>query len=681
MSPGLFWRDSGELAAAGFGLGVAHPTGFPLYMMMCKAATFLPLGHIAFRINLVSAVCAALLVVVTYRLIQRIVGNSDPITRGSAAAAALILGLGQTVFLHATTAEIYIPNALGIALFVTLMVDVLDSGSSRLLRAAAVLTGLAAGLHASFAFIAAVGWVVVITRRRQTLRADILWSAVLGLSAALVVLYLPVRAAAGPWRNWGDPSSASALWDHLSGGRIRRSFGSQMGSGAPLDVNLSLAVFQLADQVSWSGLFGVVGLVLLCLRRLHVGVLLFGVFLADLFFTTVLNPMGIADQQTGVISVLATAIAAGTGGALVGQRVVTRHFSKAFSGTLVFIAVLGLGAPAIFAGGRSRDLRRLQHPADLGEQIFDWAAPGSLVLVSGDDLASITTYQQGVERRRPDVTTLVKQHATDLAYIDHLRSYGSLHLTDAFREAVAGGASGPQVLQLLLDEHQEKRPIYWEVGDTRLDSIVIDDLRPDLPISRLFGEPIDDVQKRMINFRYRWRNISNGPWPGSSLRTLSRRFSLLGTFYMRRGNRGAASLFTGEAFLMDNSDAQVVNNYALMLQMDGAQRQAESQFRKVVLLRPEYALGWYNLGVSLFNRGIRAEAAAAFSEAARLGRDPGRAVKMAFYMAILEANAGDTDRALLLASAALDQASGPIKADIEGFLAQVLSLVSAEARP
>src|SRR5438067_64490 len=54
-APGLYLRDAGELSTAAFTLGVAHETGFALWCLLGKAATLVPLGEVATRVTLLSA--------------------------------------------------------------------------------------------------------------------------------------------------------------------------------------------------------------------------------------------------------------------------------------------------------------------------------------------------------------------------------------------------------------------------------------------------------------------------------------------------------------------------------------------------------------------------------------------------------------------------------------------------
>jgi len=60
LAPAVTLTDSGELIVAAYGLGVAHPPGTPLWVMLAHLASLLPVGSVAVRINFSSAVFAAL---------------------------------------------------------------------------------------------------------------------------------------------------------------------------------------------------------------------------------------------------------------------------------------------------------------------------------------------------------------------------------------------------------------------------------------------------------------------------------------------------------------------------------------------------------------------------------------------------------------------------------------------
>src|ERR1041385_7383906 len=60
LAPTVTPTDSGELSLAAYGLGVAHPPGVPLWVMLAHLASLVPVGKVAVRINSSSAVFAAI---------------------------------------------------------------------------------------------------------------------------------------------------------------------------------------------------------------------------------------------------------------------------------------------------------------------------------------------------------------------------------------------------------------------------------------------------------------------------------------------------------------------------------------------------------------------------------------------------------------------------------------------
>src|SRR5215471_9949784 len=65
LAPTVTLTDSGELIVAARTLGVAHPPGFPLYVLLAHLAAMVPIGNIAARVNFASAVFAATAVAFT----------------------------------------------------------------------------------------------------------------------------------------------------------------------------------------------------------------------------------------------------------------------------------------------------------------------------------------------------------------------------------------------------------------------------------------------------------------------------------------------------------------------------------------------------------------------------------------------------------------------------------------
>ncbi|MBK8822702.1 MAG: DUF2723 domain-containing protein [Anaerolineales bacterium] len=50
LAPSLLYGDSAEFQTIAFTLGLGHPTGYPVYILLAKLFTFLPFGDIAYRV-------------------------------------------------------------------------------------------------------------------------------------------------------------------------------------------------------------------------------------------------------------------------------------------------------------------------------------------------------------------------------------------------------------------------------------------------------------------------------------------------------------------------------------------------------------------------------------------------------------------------------------------------------
>ena len=66
LLPGIGWGDIARFQYVGRIWGIPHRFGYPLYIAISHLFGYLPVGNLAYRINLMSAVFAALAVVMVY---------------------------------------------------------------------------------------------------------------------------------------------------------------------------------------------------------------------------------------------------------------------------------------------------------------------------------------------------------------------------------------------------------------------------------------------------------------------------------------------------------------------------------------------------------------------------------------------------------------------------------------
>jgi len=120
--------DSGDLVTAAYLLGVPHPPGYPTYTLLACLATHLLIGTIAYRVNLLSALSAALAVGLTCRCAQILLPAGRPALLLSV-ASALTLAFSPLLWSQAVIAEVYALHTFFAALLLWLLLRWRNGGS------------------------------------------------------------------------------------------------------------------------------------------------------------------------------------------------------------------------------------------------------------------------------------------------------------------------------------------------------------------------------------------------------------------------------------------------------------------------------------------------------------------------------------------------------------------------
>ncbi|MFN8455430.1 MAG: DUF2723 domain-containing protein, partial [Anaerolineae bacterium] len=121
LAPTVLEADGGEFQFVPWLPGIAHPTGYPLYVLLGWLWTHLCfVGEVAWRMNLLSAVLAGATVGIVYAVARHVLDatflETPVIARVIAAAlAALLLAVSPTFWSQAVIAEVYALHALFVA--------------------------------------------------------------------------------------------------------------------------------------------------------------------------------------------------------------------------------------------------------------------------------------------------------------------------------------------------------------------------------------------------------------------------------------------------------------------------------------------------------------------------------------------------------------------------------------
>jgi hypothetical protein len=392
----IYVGDSGELVTAVYTLGIPHPSGYPLYVLLGKLWTLLvPLGSIAFRMSLFSAAAGAAAVALLYATLRRL-----GVEAASAATGALIAAFGPSFWGEANVPRVYTLNAAFVALATALVFDWHRSRDDRRLVEAALACGLGAANHTFMAVLAAaVGAFAVLTDWTVLRRGWTIAKAAGAFAAGLLVyLYLPLRSRYDPPLDWSNPETLPAVVRVVT----RRDFWDRRFLEGPADL-LPIALDYLRSLGPELSLVGaalaVLGLVAGLKRR-------WPVLLAVLVMAANLMAVGLHGSRSDIFiwhryyipSYLMGALLAGLGAHALAERLPARARP----------ALLAVPLAALVLRFPQYDRSRYRIADDFSRALLAGLPPGAHLTASDDNILFVLMYLRFVEGLRPDLDLILE---------------------------------------------------------------------------------------------------------------------------------------------------------------------------------------------------------------------------------------------------------------------------------
>jgi len=211
----ITFEDGGELASEPYILGSAHPSGQPLYTLLGKPITLIPLGPISWRTNLSSSLASACALVLLFLVFLRLTAELDQEQAEEFPYIRLIGGVCAclwTIFsldywLQSILTEVYALNALFFIGVIYLALLYQHSGNNNYLCLIGLALGLSMGNHHTTIFLLPGLIYLVLDRNWQVMTnlRLILTIVGLGLLGLGVYLEMPLRSSAQALIDWGDP--------------------------------------------------------------------------------------------------------------------------------------------------------------------------------------------------------------------------------------------------------------------------------------------------------------------------------------------------------------------------------------------------------------------------------------------------------------------------------------------
>jgi len=425
LAPTLLFADGGEFQFVPYVLGIAHPTGYPLYLILGWLwSHLLPLGHVAYRMNLFSAlwggVAVGLLYLVGIRALVRAGVEPISLRQGLASMGALTLATSGTLWSKAVEAEVYTLNAAFVALTLLLLLVWAERKRTGLLYLFALFYGLGLAHHGTIILLAPAYLLFIWLTDPRPLRELRSLATLLLLSSLplLLYLYIPLRAPHTSYlRIPLGPGTELVLYESSLKGFLRLVLSQTLGSqrlspsGSISEHLLKISRLLGSEFTAFGLVLGLLGWLrsfrarnLLALTSLsYLAVLLFGLLgslLAYLFRFT-------GDIKAFLLPAhIIFALWIALGGAALVEAIA--RLLKGATARFILLAILALLPLSLLTKNfssvdRSQDFRALR----FWDAILTESIPKGAILVSNDRNEMMPLwYLQQVEGVRPDLLGL-----------------------------------------------------------------------------------------------------------------------------------------------------------------------------------------------------------------------------------------------------------------------------------
>ncbi len=478
LAPSVTFFDSGEFLTATASLGSAHSPGYPLFLMYAKPFTWLPLGNIAFRVNVATAFSSSLACLVVYVLTVAMLRketllSDDRLNRialqFAGLAASLSFAVTPRLWLQSNHDKPYPLLAFISAIIFYLLLkwqEQYREGNEcpSYIYVCTFLAGLSMGVHQTIVLLLP-SWVVMILLtdwRMITRLKELILATAFALLGFSIHLYLPLRALSNPLLNWGDSKTVDLFLWHF----LRKGYPSE----PPVrDVTLlwaQIQAFNVPREFTWIGaILTIIGIIHLWRKSRTVLMAYFvstAVFLLVIagYFNTPMETIFLTEEFFTPLYLL-TAVFIGIGlFSLLGYAVRLSLTPERITAPIYgVVAVLFFSLPTALCA-----VNYFENDQHNNYIAFDYASnslrtlPQSAVMFTwGDSGAFPLWYLQGVEKLREDVDL---PHTPHLVFEWYLDSMPRIFKNSNLRKFDITSFGPEAALRIAINENIGVRPVY-----------------------------------------------------------------------------------------------------------------------------------------------------------------------------------------------------------------------------
>ncbi|MBN1622186.1 MAG: DUF2723 domain-containing protein [Endomicrobiales bacterium] len=607
------YRDSGDLVVASVTLGIAHPTGYPLYVLFGKMFDILiPFGNSAYKINIMSAFFGAG-TIYFLTLVFGFIFNQSWILLSS----AMLLAFSPAFWRLSQVSEMYSLNAFLASVILFLIAkfynDTKNNGHKpdfAVLLLVAFLCGFSTGNHQTIIFIfPGILWFLLSCKDFRL--NHYFWSFIFFVLGFSVYLILPLRVLSEPVSSWGDLKTINGLLRVIT----RADYGGMRLHPEQSKFHWTLGlIFQhllvyaksLLQQFALPGLLAGLWGIYVTRKNRFFQFLLIALLVSGPGFVILSN---LPVQEETTLPILEPHFVLPN---LIFVLFISAALFSIFFYKLGRIAILLLVMFSFVRHLPFCSYRAHYFAYDYGRNLMATLQKGSLIFNPDDPTTFITTYLQQVQGKRPDLR-LIAYFRTKWGYELIKKRYPDLLPK---REIL----SGQELERIILDYNRGKYSIYAELPGKFPQGYF------SYPYGLMYklSESTENNPSNLPFNLYVFRNLrldqsKNDFFTNKIMSYYASAHNNIGLAYSNKNMLTQARQEYYKALSIDNNLIPTLNNLGTLEYSLANYKESEEWFKRVLELHPDSDTALFNLGLAYKIQGKLTLAEEHFKEAWQKG--------------------------------------------------------------
>ncbi|MDX1959366.1 MAG: DUF2723 domain-containing protein [Leptospiraceae bacterium] len=203
-------EDSASFLITAKFLGVAHPPGYPLYVILGKIFSFLPFASVAYRIHLLNCFLASASLILFFEISYFFIKNMT-----LASISSFFLSISFSFWFQAITAEVYMLNLFLFLVLLFLGLDISQNWNEKKFHLFSFVFGLSLSNHWPLIILASLGFIVLFWKIKKEIISSLPKFMLFFLLGLVPYLHLYFSIYYSDYFFYGKLNSIYLVFEHI----------------------------------------------------------------------------------------------------------------------------------------------------------------------------------------------------------------------------------------------------------------------------------------------------------------------------------------------------------------------------------------------------------------------------------------------------------------------------------